>query len=106
MKKIAQVQASGDDTSDLESQLSDEQKKLDTNIATDKASAGATSKGVVDSSNSSNSATASDSATTTTSTSATASAADATAADVAQDDAVAVDNTTVSQTADNFKELA
>ncbi|EIN11744.1 hypothetical protein PUNSTDRAFT_50620 [Punctularia strigosozonata HHB-11173 SS5] len=44
--KIAQAKAKGSDTSDLESSLAEEQKKLDTNIATDKASAGAASKGV------------------------------------------------------------
>ncbi|KAH8828155.1 hypothetical protein DL96DRAFT_1709445 [Flagelloscypha sp. PMI_526] len=44
--QIAQATAAGDDTADLESKLAEEQKKLDTNIATDKASAGATSKGV------------------------------------------------------------
>ena len=44
--KIAKAQASGDDTSDLESQLAAEQKKLTTNIATDKKAAGQASKGV------------------------------------------------------------
>ncbi|PIL32354.1 hypothetical protein GSI_05600 [Ganoderma sinense ZZ0214-1] len=44
--KIAKAQASGDDTSDLESSLADEQAKLTTNIATDKASAGEAQKGV------------------------------------------------------------
>ncbi|KAF8908795.1 hypothetical protein CPB85DRAFT_1222522 [Mucidula mucida] len=39
--------AAGDDTSSLEDKLAAEQKKLDTNIATDKASAGATSQSVV-----------------------------------------------------------
>ncbi|TRM69715.1 hypothetical protein BD626DRAFT_563444 [Schizophyllum amplum] len=45
--KIAQAEAAGDDTSDLESKLAEEQKKLDTNIATDQKSAGATSQSVV-----------------------------------------------------------
>ncbi|VDB95963.1 unnamed protein product [Peniophora sp. CBMAI 1063] len=45
--KIAQAQAKGDDTSDLESSLAAEQKKLTTNIATDKKSAGAASQSVV-----------------------------------------------------------
>ncbi|KAH9932508.1 uncharacterized protein B0H18DRAFT_1135084 [Fomitopsis serialis] len=44
--KIAQAQATGDDTSDLESQLADEQTKLTTNIATDTDNAGKTSQGV------------------------------------------------------------
>lgn len=44
--KIAQAKAKGDDTSDLESDLADEQKKLSTNIATDKSNAGKPSKGV------------------------------------------------------------
>lgn len=44
--KIAQAQAAGDDTADLESKLDEEQTKLDKNIATDKASAGETSTGV------------------------------------------------------------
>ncbi|KAJ3864393.1 hypothetical protein EV359DRAFT_81476 [Lentinula novae-zelandiae] len=44
--KIAQAQASGDDTSDLEDSLNAEQTKLNTNIAADKANAGKTSQGV------------------------------------------------------------
>ncbi|GJE91223.1 hypothetical protein PsYK624_073720 [Phanerochaete sordida] len=44
--KIAQAKAKGSDTSDLESSLADEQTKLSTNIATDKASAGKPSQGV------------------------------------------------------------
>ncbi|KAH7875127.1 uncharacterized protein C8R40DRAFT_1069625 [Lentinula edodes] len=44
--KIAQAQASGDDTSDLEDSLNTEQTKLNTNIAADKANAGKTSQGV------------------------------------------------------------
>ncbi|KAH9839057.1 uncharacterized protein C8Q71DRAFT_747431 [Rhodofomes roseus] len=44
--KIAKAQATGDDTSDLESSLAAEQKKLSTNIATDQDSAGKTSQGV------------------------------------------------------------
>ncbi|KAI0353662.1 hypothetical protein OH77DRAFT_1406415 [Trametes cingulata] len=44
--KLAKAQASGDDTSDIEDKISEEQKKLDTNIATDKKNAGAPSKGV------------------------------------------------------------
>lgn len=51
--KLAVAQAAGDDTSDLETKLATEQKKLDTNIATDKKNAGAASKGVVGSSSSS-----------------------------------------------------
>ncbi|KAF5388851.1 hypothetical protein D9757_005668 [Collybiopsis confluens] len=45
--KIAQAKANGEDTSDLESSLSEEQTKLNTNIAADKANAGKASKGVV-----------------------------------------------------------
>ncbi|KAH9902371.1 hypothetical protein C8Q73DRAFT_669953 [Cubamyces lactineus] len=44
--KLAKAQASGDDTSDIESKISEEQTKLTTNIATDKAHAGDPSKGV------------------------------------------------------------
>ncbi|KIK68861.1 hypothetical protein GYMLUDRAFT_152507, partial [Collybiopsis luxurians FD-317 M1] len=44
--KIAQAQASGSDTSDLESSLSEEQTKLNTNIAADQANAGKASQGV------------------------------------------------------------
>ncbi|KAK0476621.1 hypothetical protein IW261DRAFT_1489153 [Armillaria novae-zelandiae] len=45
--KIAQAQASGDDTSDLEDSLAEEQTKLNTNIATDVKNAGETSQSVV-----------------------------------------------------------
>ncbi|KAK0437521.1 hypothetical protein EV421DRAFT_1016303 [Armillaria borealis] len=45
--KIAQAQASGDDTSDLEDSLAEEQTKLNTNIATDVKNAGQTSQSVV-----------------------------------------------------------
>ncbi|KAL5514479.1 hypothetical protein ACEPAG_2567 [Sanghuangporus baumii] len=106
--KIAQAQASGDDTSDLEDQLSEEQTKLDTNIATDTDSAGATSKGVVDSSDSTDSTTlagsTSVSARDSVSASNTASAADTSATDVA-DDGTASNSQAVTQTADNFQEL-
>ncbi|KAJ3713441.1 hypothetical protein EV361DRAFT_1036751 [Lentinula raphanica] len=44
--KIAQAQAKGEDTSDLEDSLDEEQTKLNTNIAADKANAGKTSQGV------------------------------------------------------------
>ncbi|KAL1748595.1 hypothetical protein HDZ31DRAFT_29199, partial [Schizophyllum fasciatum] len=44
--KIKMAQADGD-TADLKKKLAEEQKKLDTNIATDKKSAGATSQSVV-----------------------------------------------------------
>ncbi|KAI0656423.1 hypothetical protein C8Q70DRAFT_1077475 [Cubamyces menziesii] len=44
--KLAKAQASGDDTSDIEDKISEEQTKLNTNIATDKAHAGDPSKGV------------------------------------------------------------
>ncbi|THV06772.1 hypothetical protein K435DRAFT_825844 [Dendrothele bispora CBS 962.96] len=44
--QIAQAQASGDDTSDLEDKLDEEQTKLTTNINTDVKNAGAPSKGV------------------------------------------------------------
>ncbi|EPS97179.1 hypothetical protein FOMPIDRAFT_1032068 [Fomitopsis schrenkii] len=44
--QIAQAQASGDDTSDLESKLTEEQTKLTKNIATDVANNGKTSQGV------------------------------------------------------------
>ena len=42
-----QIAQAGGDTADLEDKLAEEQKKLDTNIATDKKSAGATSQSVV-----------------------------------------------------------
>ncbi|KAK0225701.1 hypothetical protein IW262DRAFT_1538873, partial [Armillaria fumosa] len=45
--KIAQAQASGDDTSDLEDSLAEEQTKLNTNIATDVKNAGETSQSAV-----------------------------------------------------------
>lgn len=45
--KIAQAQASGDDTSDLEDSLTEEQTKLNTNIATDVKNAGKTSQSAV-----------------------------------------------------------
>ncbi|KAK0195192.1 hypothetical protein F5146DRAFT_1024544 [Armillaria mellea] len=45
--KIAQAQASGDDTSDLEDSLAEEQTKLNTNIATDVKNAGKTSQSAV-----------------------------------------------------------
>ncbi|KAJ7267320.1 hypothetical protein C8J57DRAFT_1435955 [Mycena rebaudengoi] len=45
--KIAQAAAEGDDTADLETQLTVEQKKLSTNIALDVKNKGAPSKGVV-----------------------------------------------------------
>ena len=114
LSKIAQAQAAGDDTSDLEDKLSEEQTKLDTNISTDEKSAGATSQGVVSSSGSSSSADASDSTTSTSSTSADASsasasstdsAADAAVTDAAQDDATSNSTQTVTQTADDFQEL-
>lgn len=44
--QIAQAKANGEDTSDLESDLNDEQTKLTTNIATDESNAGKASKGV------------------------------------------------------------
>jgi len=44
--KIAQAQASGADTSSLESDLSSEQTKLNSNIALDQANAGKMSQGV------------------------------------------------------------
>ncbi|KAI0636281.1 hypothetical protein C8Q77DRAFT_1072055 [Trametes polyzona] len=44
--KLAKAQASGDDTSSIESKIAEEQKKLSTNIATDKKNAGKPSKGV------------------------------------------------------------
>ncbi|KAL5476666.1 hypothetical protein ACEPAI_2852 [Sanghuangporus weigelae] len=106
--KIAQAQASSDDTSDLEDKLSEEQTKLDTNIATDTDSAGATSKGVVDSSDSTDSTASADSAsvsaTDSVSASNTASAADTSATDAA-DDGTTSNSQAVTQTADNFQEL-
>lgn len=45
--QIAKAEAAGDDTASLTSKLAVEQKKLDTNIATDKKNAGKPSKGVV-----------------------------------------------------------
>ena len=44
---LPQIAQAGGDTADLEDKLAEEQKKLDTNIATDKKSAGATSQSVV-----------------------------------------------------------
>jgi len=44
--KLAQQRASGEDTSDTESSIQEEQTKLTTNINLDQASAGKTSKGV------------------------------------------------------------
>ncbi|KAI0750050.1 hypothetical protein C8Q80DRAFT_1102193 [Daedaleopsis nitida] len=44
--KLAKAKAAGDDTSDMESKISEEQTKLTTNIATDKKSAGQASKSV------------------------------------------------------------
>lgn len=44
--KIAQAKAKGDDASDLESKLAEEQGKLTKNVAADKANAGKPSKGV------------------------------------------------------------
>ncbi|KAJ3863585.1 hypothetical protein EV359DRAFT_73536 [Lentinula novae-zelandiae] len=44
--KIAQAQGSRDDTSDLEHSLNEEQTKLNTNIAADKANTGKTSQDV------------------------------------------------------------
>ncbi|OCB86514.1 hypothetical protein A7U60_g6409 [Sanghuangporus baumii] len=109
--QIAQAQASGDDTSDLEDKLSEEQTKLDTNIATDTDSAGATSKGVVDSSDSTDSTASSASAdsvsasvTDSVSASSTASAANTAATDTA-DDGNSSSSQAVTQTADNFQEL-
>jgi len=45
--KLAQQQAAGEDTSDTESSIQEEQTKLTTNIKLDQANAGETSKGVV-----------------------------------------------------------
>lgn len=44
--KLAQQQASGEDTSDTQSSIQEEQTKLTTNINLDQANAGKTSKGV------------------------------------------------------------
>ena len=44
--KLAQAQAKGSDTSSIESKIAAEQKKLDTNIATDTKNAGSPSQGV------------------------------------------------------------
>ncbi|RPD54833.1 hypothetical protein L226DRAFT_575211 [Lentinus tigrinus ALCF2SS1-7] len=44
--KLAKAQAAGDDTSDIEDKITEEQTKLTTNITTDKAHAGEASKGV------------------------------------------------------------
>ncbi|PAV19189.1 small secreted [Pyrrhoderma noxium] len=101
--QVAQAKASGDDTSDLESKLQEEQTKLSKNIATDVASAGQASEGVTGgSSASSASASAADSATSASVASATttSSAAAATASDDTSS------NDAVTQTAANFKELA
>ncbi|KZV99586.1 hypothetical protein EXIGLDRAFT_831333 [Exidia glandulosa HHB12029] len=45
--KLAKAQAAGDDTSDIESKITDEQTKLSNNIKTDQGSAGETSQAVV-----------------------------------------------------------
>lgn len=45
--KLAKAQATGGSTADIQKKLSEEQTKLNKNIATDKASAGSPSKGVV-----------------------------------------------------------
>ncbi|KAI5835781.1 hypothetical protein K523DRAFT_346802 [Schizophyllum commune Tattone D] len=47
LKLTGEIAQAGGDTADLEDKLAEEQKKLDTNIATDKKSAGATSQSVV-----------------------------------------------------------
>ncbi|KAJ8077018.1 hypothetical protein AAF712_000566 [Marasmius tenuissimus] len=44
--ELAQAQADGEDTADVQAKLADTEKKLATNIATDKKSAGKTSQGV------------------------------------------------------------
>ncbi|KAI0667918.1 hypothetical protein C8Q78DRAFT_1071632 [Trametes maxima] len=44
--KLAKAKAAGSDTSDITSKIAEEQKKLSTNIATDKKNAGQASKGV------------------------------------------------------------
>ncbi|KAF9820787.1 hypothetical protein IEO21_01230 [Rhodonia placenta] len=72
--KIAVAQASGSDTSDLESQLATEQKKLTTNIATDTKNAGQTSQGVTGGSSSSSASSAASSSSAAASSSSTASA--------------------------------
>ncbi|OSX66780.1 hypothetical protein POSPLADRAFT_1037719 [Postia placenta MAD-698-R-SB12] len=82
--KIAVAQASGSDTSDLESQLATEQGKLTTNIATDTKNAGQTSQGVTGGSSSSSSAATSSAASATASSSSTASAKKAKASKTAK----------------------
>ncbi|KAF7796060.1 hypothetical protein EIP86_007231 [Pleurotus ostreatoroseus] len=98
--KIAQAKAAGKDTSDLESDLSDEQTKLTTNIATDVKSAGQASKGVVASSGNTDAATSVSSASASSSAKAAASTASAAAAT-----STAASSTAVTQTAADFKEL-
>lgn len=82
--KIAVAQASGSDTSDLESQLATEQGKLTTNIATDTKNAGQTSQGVTGGSSSASSAASSSVASAAASSSSTASAKKAKASKTAK----------------------
>jgi hypothetical protein len=107
--QIAQAKANGDDTSDLESDLTDEQQKLTTNIATDKSNAGKTSKGAVASSGSTSSATSAASTVTANSDAVKASnkssVADSTATATAAASSSSAASTPVTQTAANFKEL-
>ena len=53
--QLAQAKASGDDTSSIESKITEEQTKLTKNIATDKAAAGEASQGVTGGSSSTSS---------------------------------------------------
>ncbi|KAI1792162.1 hypothetical protein LXA43DRAFT_888002 [Ganoderma leucocontextum] len=78
--EIAQAKASGDDTSDLETQLAAEQTKLTTNIKLDNAAAGQTSQGVTDGSADANAAASSSDATDAAATAASAAASTAAAA--------------------------
>lgn len=97
-QQIAQAKAKGSDTSDLESQLNDEQTKLNTDVSTDKSNAGKASQGVVASSSAATSSAAVSSTSTQATSTKTSSVAASTATATANDDAV-------TQTAANFKEL-
>lgn len=102
--QIAQAKAKGSDTSDLESSLADEQKKLSTNIATDKSNAGKASKGVVAASSANDAVETSNNAASSSKSSSAAVPSKSAAATVTASSSSAA-STAVTQTAANFKEL-
>ncbi|KAI0648697.1 hypothetical protein C8Q79DRAFT_1007274 [Trametes meyenii] len=87
--QLAQAKASGKDTASIQSKITAEQKKLTTNIATDKKNAGAASKGVTGGAATNNAATASDD-----STDASDNAAADDSAAASDDSTAAADNST------------